>query len=275
MFASITAVTEYLQSPWLGLLLAVIGILLGAIGVVLTIRSRSKARLVYQSRDLVLIGQPDANPAGEIKILFNDAMVPRVVVTRLAVWNAGNTTIKRDDIVFSDPLAVCFDSDVMILGSRRLKASQTVNDFRLKIQEQDRSRAVLEFDYLNNGDGAVFEIVHTGARGGVSVTGSVRGISRGVENWGYLQGWEEQKSRLTGTFNGLLIWGALIATLISFSWLEDTVAPRHPALALLMERIIVGAISLVALFIGLVIVVVTVYSLRTRARRAPKTLSGI
>src|SRR5882724_6034223 len=102
------SVLYYVSFGWLGTVVGIVGLILAVVGIVLTLRSRAVARLVYQTRDLVLVGQPDAIPYGEVKILFNDNVVPRVMVSHLAVWNAGNTTIRSNDVVESDPMKVAF-----------------------------------------------------------------------------------------------------------------------------------------------------------------------
>jgi hypothetical protein len=101
IFAALSPLSQHV-GEWVG----IIGVLLTIFGVILTIRSRSKARLVYQARSYTIIGSPDVTTGTRIKLLFDDISVPRVVVTHLAVWNAGNTTIRRDDIVAADPLTV-------------------------------------------------------------------------------------------------------------------------------------------------------------------------
>ncbi len=164
----------------------------------LGMRFRSKSRMAYQLHDFTVIGQPNVTNLGDIKILFNNVAVPRVVVTQLAVWNTGNTVVKGKEIVESDPLTIHFEDGAMILHAQRVTATQEVNDFRIRVSEHDRSRALLEFDYLNGRDGAKFQIIHTGGNGKAKVTGSIRGIPKGVENWGGLQEWSEQKSRFSG-----------------------------------------------------------------------------
>ena len=126
----------------------------------------ARSQMAYQFHDFTVIGEPSVTSLGEIKILFNDVAVPLVVVTQLAVWNTGNTVVKGSDIVTSDPLKICFEEGIVILDAQRVAATQEANDFRIRISEADGSRAFLEFDYLNARDGAKFQIIHTGTKGG-------------------------------------------------------------------------------------------------------------
>ena len=120
--------------------LPIVGLLLAVVGIILTIRSLTRARLAYRTRNLPLIGQPDATPYGEISILFNGQPVQRLVVTRLAFWNAGNTTVRRTDLVERDPLTVYFEAQTTILGSRTVSETRAVNDFRLSLNHSTSRR---------------------------------------------------------------------------------------------------------------------------------------
>jgi len=225
MYLSLATIPAVLVTPdWI--IPTLIGIAASAIFFWLGVRFRSKSQMAYQLHDFTVIGQPSVTNLGDIKILFNNVAVPRVVVTQLAVWNTGNTVVKGKEIVESDPLTIRFEDGAMILDAQRVSATQEVNDFRIRVSENDRSRAVLEFDYLNGGDGAKFQIIHTGGSGKAKVTGSIRGISKGVKNWGDLQEWSEQKSRFSG-LGYLVLLDAIVATL---SWIEDKIDHYHPAI---------------------------------------------
>src|SRR5271154_4018409 len=188
--------------------------------------------MVYQMHDNFVVGQPDASSLGDIKILFNGDAVPRVVVTQLAVWNAGNTTVRGNDIVEADPLAVGIDPGSSILGTGLLSATRTVNDFHIRVMAQDRSRAFLDFDYLDPGDGAVFQIIHSGAKCTARVTGSLRGIPRGLENWGDLEEWVVRKNRLirilSESIPQLLL---LVVVALGLKWSSALLTTHFPATA--------------------------------------------
>jgi hypothetical protein len=250
-----------------------IGVAASAIFFWLGMRFRSKSGMAYQLHDFTVIGQPSVTNLGDIKILFNKVAVPRVVVTQLAVWNTGNTVVRGNEIVESDPLAIRFEDGALILHAQRVNATQEVNDFRIRISEQDRSRAFLEFDYLNGRDGAKFQIIHTGAADKAKLTGSIRGIPKGVENWGDLREWSEQKSRLFNSGSGLLIPFACVILLMILTWVKSLIAPHFPAINRFTEWL-AGAFAVlgVLLFLFLFLFVLA-HSIHTRSRATPKSLS--
>src|SRR6267142_1742871 len=235
----------------------------------LGMRFRSKSQMAYQSHDFTIVSQPSVSSIGEIKILFNEVAVPRVVITQLAVWNAGNMVVKGTDIVESDPLKVSLEDGAVILHAQRMSATREVNDFRIRISEEDQSCAFLEFDYLNAQDGAKFQIIHTITIGKAKVTGSIRGIPKGVENWGDLQEWSEQKSRL-GALKPL---GVIVAVAFLLNWAKSLIAPHYPTVNKFGEWLGIAIALLGGLLFVSVLFFLIVYSLRAQSRSTPKSLS--
>jgi hypothetical protein len=246
-----------------------LGIAASAIFFWLGLRFRSKSQMAYQLHDFTIIGQPNVTNLGDIKILFNNVAVPRVVVTQLAVWNTGNTVVKGNEIVASDPLTIHFEDGAMILDAQRVTATQEVNDFHIRVSEDDRSLAFLEFDYLNARDGAKFQIIHTGGHGKAKLTGSIRGIPKGVENWGDLQEWSEQKSRFSGLGNLV----GFVAALAGLNLAKGAIAPHYPAINKYSEWLLEAGAALMMLIFFCVILFLIGYSLHTRSRATPKSLS--
>ena len=253
--------------------LPIVGLLLAVVGIILTIRSLTRARLAYRTRNLPLIGQPDATPYGEISILFNGQPVQRLVVTRLAFWNAGNTTVRRTDLVERDPLTVYFEAQTTILGSRTVSETRAVNDFRLSLNHDIPSQALMRFDYLDRGDGAIFEIIHTGSRGGVSIKGSVRGIPKGVEYWGHLSQRDTNKTSFWEELRPTLIIAGPVALAVILHGLHSALASSHPTVAYVFEiaAIVIGCTT--AGLFAIAILIVISFTLVSLLRRLPKYLS--
>lgn len=253
--------------------IGIAGLFLAIVSIVLAVIALRRPRLAYRTRSLTLIGQPDAVPYGDISILFNGAPVPRLVATRLGFWNAGNTTVRRADIVEKDPLTVCFEERTTILGSRTVSETRAMNECRLSLNRDVQSCAFLTFDYLNRGDGAVFEIIHTGSRGGPSVKGSIRGFPKGAEYWGYLSDRETKKNSVWQEVGPTLAIAAPIFLALILHGLHSLVTARHPTLASVFEiaAIVIG--SAVAVLMATAVLVA--FSLMTLSywRRLPKSLS--
>jgi hypothetical protein len=225
--------------------------------------------MAYQLHDYSIIVQPSVTKLGDIKILFNDVLVPRVVVTQLAVWNAGNTVIKGTEIVESDRLRFCCEEGAEVVNAQRVNETKAANGFRITASQDDHCCAFLDFDYLNGGDGAKFQIIHTGSANKSKVLGSLRGIPNGVENWGDLQEWSSHKSRGLG----LLVPLGVPAIFLILIWLKSLIAPHYPAINVISVWMIgiLGGIVVLLMLSGVIFMMV--YTLRTRSRMTPKSLS--
>jgi hypothetical protein len=233
-------------------------------------RYRPRSRLAFQKSDFMVVGHTNSTKSlGGIKILFKDVDVPRVVVTRLAVWNVGNTVVDASQLATSAPLALAVEAGALILDAQIVKASNAANMCRLRIAE-DLTRAFVEFDYLNEQDGALFQVTHTGAQNTAKLTGSIKGIAKGVEDWGDLTLWEEQRSRSLKPLAYIIGSGVV---LLLISWLKDRMAPKYPILNTISNW--VGAVFvLLILLLMLTAVIAFLYqTIQTRSRTIPKSLS--
>ena len=175
---------QVITNPVVAAIATVAGTSLTVVGLIMARRYRVNPRMVYQMHDSFVVGLHNATSLGDIKIMFNGESVPRVVVTQLGIWNAVDTTVAGSDIAKGDPIAVTISDGSSILGATRLNVTHEVNDCRIRLADADRSRALVKFEYLNAGDGALFQIIHTGAINKAKVGGSLKGIPRGVEDWG-------------------------------------------------------------------------------------------
>lgn len=119
---------------------------------------RKKEPFVAYFREKVLgIG---ANAPVELKLLFNDIQVSDVYRTRFLIFNKGKLAIRKSDIV--DGITIIFDSGE-ILGEPVIKcvSNESVKFRAIKTSQDNKYQIELDFDYLNEKDGAVIEVLHT------------------------------------------------------------------------------------------------------------------
>ena len=179
---------EFLNQGWVG---TVVGLLSLTVALVVFWLSRVGAILATQYDEVQLIGGRSSAFSEEVKVYFRDHEVPRLTLTRIWFWNAGKRGVRGEDIVDSDPLRINFPGGV--LKTTVLQQARNVSGLTVVPKEGTRPEVIVSFDFLDPGDGAVVEVLHSGAKGGVQVDGTVRGLPAGVQDWG--QAWQdEQKS---------------------------------------------------------------------------------
>ena len=175
---------QILDTGWVGSTISLVGLLIGLLSLIAAIvlyrASRIGGRLVYQQQGLNIIsGEPHELPS-EVEILFKGNLVPRLTKTLLILWNSGTALIRGSDVVFESPIQFVFSDSSEILRVRILKVTRPQIKFDAHLQAEDRNIAVCQFDYLDPGDGAVVEILHTDEERYPCASGTIRGLPKGL-----------------------------------------------------------------------------------------------
>ena len=117
------------------------------------------------------------------------------------------------NIVTDDPIRCEFPTDSRILRAHVIKSTRSVIRFTATVDFRKHSSVLLNFDFLDPGDGAVVELLHTSEKEFPIVAGTVKGVPRGIQNWGQIS-----RSRSAGTmFLRQLIFIAFISVSVGVS----------------------------------------------------------
>lgn len=175
---------EAISPGWVGSLIGILGL----IGLVITYflyrASRIGPRPVYKYQALRLIGESEQELPEDITILFRNKKLQRLTKTHIILWNSGKTILNGENIVADDPLRLEFSEDSEVLSARLLNFTRQANKFTVNIHPHYQNQVILSFDYLDVNDGAVIEILHTDRERYPKVHGVIRGVPKGILNWG-------------------------------------------------------------------------------------------
>lgn len=171
---------EILNQSWFGALVGLLGLLVGIAGLVLYVKSRIGARPMCLMRTMRLIGKSEQKLSPEIQIVFGGYSVPRLSLTHLYFWNGGQETVHGSQIVHDDPLRFSFPPADEILKAHVAKSTRPVNKVSVEVLPGKKNEGILSFDFLDPGDGARVEILHTSTKRYPQVLGTLRGIPRGI-----------------------------------------------------------------------------------------------
>lgn len=162
--------------------LGVVGVLVSVIGIpltwFLTRHSRRSPDFRYALEFDVLMTKRDGIPDSGLRIATSSHEVSRVSRTRLAIWNARGDTVRRGDIVASDPLRLEFRGEDHPLNVRYVSQSREQIDLGVTVAPGAGDRDYhlnIEFDFLDAGDGGVLEVLHEGTEA-LSLAGTIRGV---------------------------------------------------------------------------------------------------
>jgi hypothetical protein len=171
----INAIKDFLNQNWLGTAIGLIGII---IGVVVAYAYKARPRLAARKNTLELVGANAVLP-DEIEFLFRGNKVPKVTMSRVAIWNIGNTTVHGGQIVASDPLRIITSAESTILDATIRQRTRSVNDFSCVLRQGTTNEIECRFDYLDPGDGALIQVIHTGDDE-LKILGTMREVPKGI-----------------------------------------------------------------------------------------------
>jgi hypothetical protein len=212
------AMKELLSQNWLGSLIGLVGI---GLAIVFAFYVRPRPRLASQVNSLELLGNNQALPK-EIEFFFRGQKVPKVTLSRIAIWNMGNVTFRRDQIVAADPLRIVTSSGSEVLDARILDRTREVNDFSCAVRES-RNEVECTFDYLDSRDGASVEVIHTGDAK-LQVVGTLRGVPKAVLVVAVPKAPETKQTAPLSRFGAVMLGATLVligASLLAFGLVSD------------------------------------------------------
>lgn len=262
---------EFLEAfsiqSWAGSLIAIIGLI---ISLLIYRASRIGPRPVYQFRALRLIGKEERALPEEVEIRFKNRTVPQLTKTHVILWNSGNATLYGREITEGDPIRLEFSEGDEILRVRVIKLTRKLNKLTSEIDSNSPNKVICSFDYLEAGDGAVIELLHTAEERYPRVLGTIRGVPKGLLNWGSIS---PDRSRIRSSLFRYrkLFYVVMLLTgvfMVGYGFFYYPIVPKEP---------LVPTISLTTkwflVIFGMVYIAWPLFMLWNYRRRFPKSLA--
>lgn len=189
-------ILSFFNQGWVGSLLGLIGIIVGAAGVFSYKISKSTAKPTYQKLSLRLIGRDEDNLPKEVTVFFKGKEVDRLTKTTLILWNNGTEVLEGKDIIKPDLIQIAFDEGDNILTYSIIKKTKVVNNFELIKNEENPHKLTVNFDYLDPNDGVVLELLHDSNKRYPKITGTVKGLPNCFVDLGSIYSGKQNKHKL-------------------------------------------------------------------------------
>jgi hypothetical protein len=149
-------------NPGIATIVGVVGTTSGIVLAVLFYKlSKPRKLLAYATRTFRVVPQGRIKIQG-LQITYYGYPVESLSVTRVAVWNAGNESIRRRDLPASDRPVIYGGGGIKIFETAVIETSGVANNVGLTLVDQPIVGFAIGFDFLDPGDGAVFSVVHSG-----------------------------------------------------------------------------------------------------------------
>jgi len=169
--------------------------------------SRPPRLLAYATRTFRVLPRARIKLQG-LQITYYGYPVESLSVTRLAVWNAGNESIRRSDLPASDRPVIYGGGGMTIFETTVIETSAAANNVGLTLVDHPIVGSAIGFDFLDPGDGAVFSVVHNGNKltdirlNGEIIGGRIwrtvahgeRPTEGGSQQWDGVSAWQRPRS---------------------------------------------------------------------------------
>jgi hypothetical protein len=175
------------KNPWLGplsFLFALIGVVLTIISLILFLASMRTKETTCAVQGTNLI-QDFTSRFEALEITYAGKRIANFTATKVVFWNSGKGTIDGAKIVRKDPLKIRVKDGYKILDSDVLhpKEDDNPNQFK-RIPSEDGTHVLIEFDYLEEGEGGVVQLLHTGkSSDDVEVCGRIKEAGKPKRRW--------------------------------------------------------------------------------------------
>lgn len=119
------------------------------------------------------------NSLGELKVYYKGSVQKRITATRMVFWNDGKETIDKRDTVEKDLLRIEIPSFIEVLDIKIIDFSSDSNSVSMqdKIVSEDKSIYPLDFEYLDNNEYFVIQIIHNAsAEEEFGFKGKIKGV---------------------------------------------------------------------------------------------------
>ena len=144
-----------LITKYLGEFIGILGILTA---VYFALKNRKIKQLSYQNKSFDLIDD-EISKIENFDVLYNGERIKDLTVSKIYLWNSGNTIIYNSDIASKDRIR-CVFPDSAILNSKIIAVADDACNIRLG-EKQTGGILPIEFEYLEKNQGVVINVLHT------------------------------------------------------------------------------------------------------------------
>lgn len=140
---------------------------------------------VFCDLGVVIFNKP-SELSNSITVSYKGHIIEELSKYRIIFWNSGKGILQWENIVDSSPLSIEFKNNVKILTAEIIKTTNLSNKFKIKIDPEFENKLLMEFDYLNENDGASIEVLIDSKYKYPEIKGDIKGVSQGIQNLGII-----------------------------------------------------------------------------------------
>lgn len=136
-------------------------------------KRRTRKKEVLYTKVNVKVFQNCNKKISDFVSQYKNKSVNSITVTRYLVWNNSSQAIRKNDIAPRDPLQFSVNSSYEILYPEIIYPKDSLNGFMLSELKKPNNFTKLSFDFINENEGAIIQIIHTGETKNISFSGTI------------------------------------------------------------------------------------------------------
>lgn len=109
----------------------------------------------------------------KLAVTYDGKQIDGFCVSRLTIWNSGNKTLNRDDMVTSKELTITTTANSKILDAEIIACSEETNKFSVQIIDEQTVKIL--FEYVDKREGVVVQIMHSGTNNSLKIDCKIKG----------------------------------------------------------------------------------------------------
>ena len=139
------------------------------------LKSRRFKQLAYSFKSTSFVRDYQSK-IPDLELFYKGSKVPNITLTRFVFWNSGRETINETDVAKTDELKLEIAEPAVLLNAEIIPPVRDANILTIQTSN-DKKSIDLSFEFLDVGDGVVFEVLHTSGRRDkdFSILGTIKG----------------------------------------------------------------------------------------------------
>lgn len=167
-----TWLQELLDNTLFQAFLAIIAIVGFAYGFIFQRINKEKKEFSFCLKSNTLIRKKQSK-FEKLSISYDGQAIEDLCISKFTVWNSGNKTLNKSDMVESKELTIHTKNNSEILDVSLIACSEETNKFSLSMI--DKSNVKILFDYADKKEGVVVQVIHTGTDDDLCIDCKIKG----------------------------------------------------------------------------------------------------
>ena len=163
---------KLMDSPIAWAILAIIAIVSFVYAIICQQKNKEKKEFSFCLKSNHLI-RGKRTKFEKLSITYDGQQIEDLCVSKFTIWNSGNRTLNRTDMVESKELTISVADECRVLDVELIACSDETNGFSVRIENEHTVKVL--FEYADKKEGAVIQIIHTGNDEDIQIDCKIKG----------------------------------------------------------------------------------------------------